>query len=133
MNIITPPVVSTADIPSEDIVTTDDGWQYSIQDDELVICGYVGEETEITIPDVIDGYDVLNIWEYAFADNTNNNAHSVNKHFFLILSYDRCKAIKLRIKKCEYIYSHSRKARIETVPNHRHTHTKNAFRAIRIT
>lgn len=71
MNIITPPVVSTADIPSEDIVTTDDGWQYSIQDDELVICGYVGEESEITIPDVIDGYDVLNIWEYAFADNTN--------------------------------------------------------------
>lgn len=71
MNIITPPVVSTADIPSEDIVTTDDGWQYSIQDDELAICGYVGEESEITIPDVIDGYDVLNIWEYAFADNTN--------------------------------------------------------------
>ncbi len=50
--------------------TTADGWEYTVSDDAVTITGYIGESTEIIIPDKIDGKYVVAIGNKAFAGNT---------------------------------------------------------------
>ncbi len=51
--------------------TTEDGFEYSILDDGTVeIIGYLGEETELVIPDKIEGKSVTSIGAEAFMSST---------------------------------------------------------------
>lgn len=42
-------------------------WSYDVEDGFIIITGYSGEDTELTIPSEIDGYKVSGVGAYAFA------------------------------------------------------------------
>lgn len=48
-----------------------DGFSYEIQNEKVVITGYAGSETTLTIPAQIDGKAVIKIEDTAFKDNKN--------------------------------------------------------------
>lgn len=51
---------------NQQIYTPDSSFEYHIEDDEVTILGFMGTETEVVIPPVIEGYPVTTIGEYAF-------------------------------------------------------------------
>ena len=50
---------------------TNDGIRWVESEDGVYIVGYIGSETDVIIPDTINGVDVINICEYAFYSNDN--------------------------------------------------------------
>lgn len=66
---VTPTPTSTPTVtPDPNMVQgTSEEWEYSLdENNKATITGYKGEETEIRIPDMVDGYTVVAIGEYAF-------------------------------------------------------------------
>ncbi|MBR6599477.1 MAG: leucine-rich repeat domain-containing protein, partial [Oscillospiraceae bacterium] len=53
----------------EEFEKTDDGWEYYIEDDDIIICGYSGMSQELIVPDEINGQMVIAIANEAFTDN----------------------------------------------------------------
>ena len=54
----------------ENVLKTDDGFKYTVEDDEVTIKGYEGSKTTLTIPSEIDGKKVTKIGANAFDSNT---------------------------------------------------------------
>lgn len=53
----------------DDEMKTDDGYYYVVYGREIEITGYDGSETELVIPETINGKSVIMIGETAFSDN----------------------------------------------------------------
>ncbi len=59
----------TVETKADDDTITSGDWEYTLSyDDRIYIAGYTGSDTNIVIPDTIDGYTVTNIDSYAFSD-----------------------------------------------------------------
>ena len=52
-----------------EIIETEDGFVYYVMDGEAYLLAYEGTATEVTVPDEVNGYDVLHVLE-AFRSNT---------------------------------------------------------------
>ncbi len=58
---------------------TQDGLVYEILDDHVVISGYVGSSTQVSIPETIEGKDVTEIGEDAFEETVIETIDLTNK------------------------------------------------------
>ena len=54
---------------ANDTLTTDDGWEYYKEEDQIVICGYSGESAKLSVPEEIDDCPVDSIGDNAFSGN----------------------------------------------------------------
>ena len=59
-------VAAVAVVPTSTFVQSSGGFQYIGASDGAVISGYTGNDTELVIPSVIDGYTVTDIGDNAF-------------------------------------------------------------------
>ena len=67
---ISPVSFAFLDMTEENGLKTDDGFKYTVEDDEVTIKGYEGSKTTLTIPSEIDGKKVTKIGANAFDSNT---------------------------------------------------------------
>ncbi len=63
--------IMTAEVHATEVLkeTPVEDFTYQVVDDEVIITKYVGEDTEVIIPDIIEGKKVTVIGAWAFADN----------------------------------------------------------------
>ncbi|MBU5335010.1 leucine-rich repeat domain-containing protein [Intestinibacter bartlettii] len=71
----------------ENTLTSEDGFKYILEDDEVTIKGYEGSETDITIPSEIDGHKVTKIGEAAFDGNEDITSVEIPDSITTIESY----------------------------------------------
>lgn len=71
----------------EDILKTDDGFKYTVEDDEVTIKGYEGSKTELTIPSEIDGKKVIKIGANSFDSNETITSIEIPESVTTIDSY----------------------------------------------
>jgi hypothetical protein len=60
--------VVQGNVTAPEVQVTEDGWKYCLYEEYASIKGYEGKETELVIPDTIDGLSVTTISDYAFED-----------------------------------------------------------------
>ena len=60
--------VVQGNVTAPEVQVTEDGWKYCLYEEYASIKGYEGKETELVIPDAIDGLSVTTISDYAFED-----------------------------------------------------------------
>lgn len=60
----------SAAINTNELLSADGIYLYTIDGDNLSITGYQGTGNELIIPDTIDGYNVVDIKDYAFAEHS---------------------------------------------------------------
>ena len=71
----------------ENVLKTDDGFKYTVEDDEVTIKGYEGSKTTLTIPSEIDGKKVTKIGANAFDSNTSITSVEIPDSVTTIDSY----------------------------------------------
>ncbi len=75
--------------------TNDASFTYSLSGDKAVITGYTGTDSQVTVPDTIDGYAVSQIGEFAFFMNTNITEITLPETIEVIDDYAFFKCSKL--------------------------------------
>lgn len=75
--------------------TTQEGFTYRIISGQVTITGYEGTETELVIPDEIDGYEVTKIDKYAFWEEYKLKSISLPKNLKDIgdMAFDNCRSL----------------------------------------